>query len=108
MSKKIEKGPCVGVDIEEAIDKSLAQSRSGLKMVRVTKRESYWDGPHPNGIEAGYTMEGYEYAPPRVGERYKVRYKNKMSSFWTSRVVELLDDELIRTENSLYQIEYLE
>lgn len=107
MTKKGYIGPRIHLDVETAIDKGLAQSRAGLPTVRVTKRESYREGPHPNGIDVGYTTTGIELRPLALNNRYEVRRANSMHIFSTSTVTEIVDDTHFKTMNGLYEIEYL-
>lgn len=67
-------------------------------------------GFHPNGIEQGYTEEGYMLEPPKVGEMFFLYPYNRISitntpNFHTSLVTEIISDIEFRTLNSLYKIE---
>lgn len=74
-----------------------------MKKVRITKIEdNSFNGQHPNGINKGFTAEGLELRSPKVGERYDA------AGISTSRVVEIIDSNTIKTKYSTYKIEYLE
>ena len=74
-----------------------------MKTVKITKlSDDVFNGSHPNGIDEGYESEGYEYAPPQVGERYHG------GGLLTSTVTEVIDENTFKTRNSTYRIETIE
>lgn len=83
------------------------QAEIGLKLnnfpiVKITKiKDTKFDGNHPNEINEGYTKQGILYNPPKVGESVRV------GSLLTSTVTEIINNDLFKTENSVYKIEYL-
>lgn len=84
-----------------------------MKKVKITKiKDDVFNNNHPNGINEGYEKIGFEFKPPKIGERYYVlRLNNKIdrNPFSTSIVMELPDkDGIFKTTFSTYKIEYLE
>lgn len=71
--------------------------------VKITKlSDDFFDGEHPNNINAGYTKIGGAKSKPVVGERFSV------DSFSTSPVTEIIDDNTFKSTYSTYKIEYYE
>ena len=108
MAKNSAKQPRIHVDLDVEIDKAVAQSKAGLTLVRITKEKSFMEGPHPNGIDPGYRITGYEIRKPEIGQRYNVRRSNSMHVFSTSPVVTIIDEFHFETHNGLYEIEYVD
>lgn len=74
-----------------------------LKRIKLTKlSDEVFNGSHPNNINPGFQMEGYELIPPTIGESYWV------SNNWrTSTVTKIMDNGKFKTLNSTYKLEYL-
>jgi hypothetical protein len=73
-----------------------------VRNARITKLEdTKFNGKHPNKINVGYVKEGILWQAPIVGQSCCV------GSICTSVVTELINEGSFRTENSVYQIEYL-
>ena len=68
--------------------------------VRLIKHKELEDAKHPHNIEEGYNEEFYvdpfSFKCPEVGERFSVGH------FSTSAVQEILDENTIKTLNSIY------
>lgn len=73
------------------------------KKVRLTKiSDDYFEGNHPNNINAGYKEIGYMTREPEIGERFYVGF------FSTSPVISLLDKNgIFKTTYSTYKLEIL-
>ncbi len=77
-----------------------------VKLIKLS--DDTFDGHHPNGINEGYTVYGFEVNPPVIGERYYVRH-SKMDHypFSTSNVKTLPDkDGIFKTTYSTYKLTY--
>lgn len=72
--------------------------------VKLTKiSDDYFNGKHPNNINAGYIKEGYTPKLPTKGEHFSVGILS------TSTVTEELNDDMIfKTSYSTYKLEILE
>jgi hypothetical protein len=80
-----------------------------MKRLKLTKlSDDAFEGNHPNGINEGYVIEGFEIEPPTIGERYAVlRSKMDSWSFSTSMVTSPLDENgIFKTTYSTYKVEY--
>jgi hypothetical protein len=74
--------------------------------VRVTKiTDNVFNNDHPNGVNEGFSVEGFYINEPTVGERFVVVNKGLHTLLSTSPVTEVLDNGLFKTENSTYKIE---
>lgn len=89
--------------------KKIAASLTKLpfKNVRITKLDDLvFEGNHPNGINKGFTNEGFELNSPVIGEAYHFS-----SGFHTSTIVNIIfvneKEIVLKTLNSMYRLEYL-
>lgn len=81
-----------------------------MKKVRITKiSDDAFDGNHPNGINEGFTIEGYEVIPMQVGERYVLSRSKTYPIFSTSNVKELPNEQgIFKTTYSTYKLDILD
>lgn len=74
-----------------------------MKKFRLTKvSDDKFNGFHPNGIDEGYTKEGYMPLKPTVGERFY------LGALRTSTVTEVIDATTFKTLNSTYKLEEID
>lgn len=86
-----------------------------MKQIKLTKLRESPDPTHPNNIPEGDWRIGTADYMPKVGTGFLLNFvtiKNGMkvqtgSFFYTSNVVEIIDDTTFRTLNSIYKIEIL-
>jgi hypothetical protein len=75
--------------------------------IKVTKKkDTAFNGRHPNGIFEGYTKEGVADRLPEVGQSF-ILHGNDGRSFWTSTVTAVRENEF-DTLNSTYTYHILE
>ncbi len=82
------------------------------KKVRLTKlKDTRFNGEHPNGINAGYVMEGWMQKEVTAGEKILLYTKSEGEMFptsWTSTVTAYNEEDgLISTKNSIYEIKII-
>lgn len=70
--------------------------------------DDYFDGMHPNGIYAGYHQVGELIENITVGERVLVHGKRMDDYLYTSKVMEIIDENTFKTTYSTYKIELYE
>lgn len=63
-----------------------------------------FNGNHPNAIYVGYVQHGRLIEDVTVGQRCNVIGKHWNDYLSTSKVVEIIDEETFKTENSTYKI----
>lgn len=63
---------------------------------------SYPVGQHPNGINAGYQVQGKLHEPITIGHRVPIG--SSMTGFSTSPVTEIVNKNCFKTKNSVYHI----
>jgi len=80
-----------------------------MKRIKLTKlSDDHFEGNHPNGIDEGFTINGYLMNNPKVGERFCVYQSKTNYNFSTSNVIKELDENnIFKTTYSTYKIEYL-
>lgn len=70
--------------------------------------DDVFEGKHPNGYYAGFTMLGAVLELPVIGQRYGIMGRHLGESFITSTVTDIVsmtDDEIIfKTNNSTYKM----
>ncbi len=67
--------------------------------------DDVFDGDHPNGVYAGFTVTGVFEQKPTVGESFRIcstKYYNE--SLTTSEVIEIIDEFTFKTMNSTYKL----
>lgn len=78
------------------------------RIVLTKLSDDVFEGKHPNGYYAGFTMLGAVLGPPVVGAQYYIMGRHLGDSFHTSTVTEIIsitDDEIIfKTKNSTYKM----
>lgn len=67
-----------------------------------------FNGVHLNGIDKGYIQIGELMTDINIGERVTVLGKRMHDYLNTSNVIEIIDDNIFKTENSTYKIEIYE
>jgi len=80
-----------------------------MKKIRLTKiSDDIFGGNHPNGINKGYTRDGYMIHKPKEGEEF-ILYLSKLHPYlYTSIVTKKLNKKnIFKTTYSTYQIEYI-
>jgi hypothetical protein len=77
-----------------------------MKKVRVVKLEELKDAEVPNNKEVGYFKEGFmmEECIPQVGRQFLLFRENGIPMWQTSTVTEIIDNDIFKTRNSIYQI----
>lgn len=81
-----------------------------MKRIRITKiKDDAFNNSHDNGINEGFTKEGYMIEKPMIGDRFNV-YHNKLHWDFSSSLVteELNENNEFKTLYSTYKIEYLD
>ena len=86
-----------------------------MKQIKLTKLRESTNPLHPNNIPEGENRIGTADYMPKVGSGFLLNFvtsKNGIkvqagSFFYTSNVVEIIDDTTFRTLNSIYKIEIL-
>jgi len=74
-----------------------------LKRIKLTKlSDEVFNGLHPNNINPGFEIEGYELIPVIINEPYWVG-----TNWRTSTVTKIMDNGKFKTLNSTYKLEYL-
>lgn len=81
-----------------------------MRKIRLTKiTDDFFEGNHPNGINEGFTIEGYEVAKPQIGERYVISRSKMHPIFGTSAIIALPnEDGMLKTTYSTYKFEILD
>ncbi len=77
------------------------------KKITITKcNDDKFEGNHPNGIDKGYSRTGVVENEIEIGKPFIVTYPDRLGHFQTSRVTEILDNQ-IKTLNSTYNIKVI-
>ena len=83
-------------------------TRLKVKVIKLT--DDRFNGNHPNGVDAGYTVVGYCHQLPTVNHSFYVdRSKERfINPFYTSTVTEVGEDGVFKTLNSTYKYEVID
>jgi len=82
--------------------------KKGDKVIITKISDDVFNGFHPNYIDEGFQTIGIIDEALKVGERFRVLGICRDSGLLTSKVTEIISENIFKTENSTYKLDLYE